>query len=157
MTNPFGPAAAATASGDRIFVSATDSHEIREYAPDGTATRLIRRQVTPQPFTDAHYRQVADQFPQLTDALGAIPRPSHVPLFSSLMVDREDHLWVQDYPSPGTTSVSWTVFDPRGAMLGQVALPANLRPTDIGRDYVLGVWADELGVEHVRMYPLRRP
>jgi hypothetical protein len=155
MTNPFGPAAASTASGNRVLVSATDSYEIREYAPNGNATRLIRRQVTPQPFTNAHYRQVADQFPQLADALAAIPRPSHVPAFSLLMADRQDHLWVQDYPSPGATSVSWTVFDPRGVMLGQVALPANFRPTDIGRDYVLGVWADDLGVEHVRLYPLR--
>lgn len=27
---------------------------------------------------------------------------------------------------------------------------------EIGDDYVLGVWEDELGVQYVRLYPLRR-
>lgn len=156
LTNPFGPTAAAVASGDRIFVGATDSYEIREYGPEGNATRIIRRGVTPQPFTEGHYRQIADQFPQLASALAEIPRPSQAPVFSSLMVDRQTNLWVQDYASPGSASAFWTVFDAEGAMLGQVTLPANLRPTDIGRDYVVGVWTGELGVEHVRMYPLRK-
>lgn len=157
LTNPFGPMAAATAGGDRIFVGATDRFEIREYGPEGKATRIIRRRVAPQPFTDAHYRQIVEPFPQMAAAFAEIPRPSHTPVLAALMMDRENHLWVQDYPAPGATSASWTVFDLRGTMLGQVALPANLRPTDVGRDYVLGVWADELGVEHVRMYSLRKP
>lgn len=156
LTNPFGPSAAAVASGDRIFIGATDSYEIREYSPEGNATRIIRRDAAPQPFTDAHFRQIVDQFPQMASALAGIPRPSQAPVFSALVVDRDNHLWVQEYPAPGATSVTWSVFDPRGAMLGQVALPANLRPTDIGRDYVVGVWTGELGVEHVRMYPLRK-
>lgn len=157
MTNPFGPMPAASASGNRISVGATDSYAIREFGPDGTATRVVRREVAPQAFTDAHFRQVADRVPQMASALAEIPRPSQAPAFSSLLLDRENNLWVQEYPAPGATSVAWTVFDRRGAMLGQVALPANLSPTDIGRDYVLGVWADELDVERIRVYSLRKP
>ncbi|HEX6861540.1 MAG TPA: hypothetical protein VF414_01930 [Thermoanaerobaculia bacterium] len=157
LTVPFGPMPAASASGNRIFIGATDRYEIREFGPDGAATRVIRRQVEPQAFTEAHFRAVADQFPQMATALAEIPRPSQAPVFAALLVDRENNLWVQDYPSPGATSISWTVFDPQGRMLGQVSLPSNFRPTDIGADYILGVWTDELGVERVRMYPLRKP
>lgn len=157
MTNPFGPMPAASAGGDRIFVGATDRYEIRQFGPDGTPTRVLRRKVDPQPFTEAHFRRVADRVPQMASALAEIPRPSRVPAYASLLVDRESNLWVQDYPSPGAASASWTVFGPEGAMLGQVAMPAAFRPTDIGADYVLGVWRDELDVERIRMYPLRKP
>ncbi len=156
MTNPFGPMPAASASGERISVGATDTYEIGEFGLDGTATRVIRRDVAPQAFTDAHFRQVADRFPQMAAALAEIPRPSQAPAFSSLLVDRENNLWVQDYPSPGAASVSWTAFNPQGAMLGQVALPAAFRPTDIGSDYMLGVWTDDLDVERIRVYSLRK-
>lgn len=157
LTVPFGPMPAASANGSQIAIGATDSYEIRQYGPDGAATRVIRRDVAPQAFTEAHFRQVAEQFPQMANALAEIPRPNQAPVFADLLVDRENNLWVQDFSSPGTTSIQWTVFDPRGAMLGQVEVPATFRPTDIGTDYVLGVWTDELDVEHVRMYPLRKP
>jgi streptogramin lyase len=148
---------AANASGDRIIVGSTDTYELRQFGPDGTATRVVRREVAPQDFTDAHFGQVADRFPQMASALAEIPRPNQAPAFSSLLVDRENNLWVQDYPSPSAAFASWTVFDPRGAMLGQVPLPAAFRPTDIGADHVLGVWTDELGVERIRVYSLRKP
>jgi hypothetical protein len=157
MTNPFGPMPAATAGGERIFAGSTDNFEIRQFGPDGTATRVVRREVAPQAFTDAHFRQVADRVPQMAAALAEIPRPSQAPAFSSLVIDREENLWVQDYPSPGAASASWTVFDSQGAMLGQVALPAAFRPTDIGADYILGIWTDELDVERIRVYSLRKP
>jgi hypothetical protein len=157
MTNPLGPMPAASASGERIFVGATDTYEIRQFGPDGTATRVIRREVAPEAFTDAHFRRVADRFPQMATALAEIPRPSQAPMFSSLLLDRDDNLWVQDYPSPGASAVPWTVFDPRGSMLGRVALPPTFRPTDIGADYVLGVWTDELDVERIHVYSLEKP
>jgi hypothetical protein len=157
MTNPLGPMPAASASGERISVGATDTYEIRQFGPDGTATRVIRREVAPEAFTDAHFRRVADRFPQMATALAEIPRPSQAPMFSSLLLDGEDNLWVQDYPSPGAPAVLWTVFDPRGGMLGRVALPPTFRPTDIGADYVLGVWTDDLDVERIHVYSLEKP
>ncbi len=157
LTVPFGPMPASSARGDRIFLSATDSYEIREFGPYGAATRVIRRRVKPQAFTEAHFRAIADQFPQMATALTGIPRPSQAPVFAALLMDRQNNLWVQDYASPGATSISWTVFDLQGRMLGPVVLSANFRPTDIGIDYILGVWAEEFGVERVRMYPLRKP
>jgi hypothetical protein len=42
-------------------------------------------------------------------------------------------------------------------MLGSVALPDRFRPTQIGSDFVLGVWSDDLDVQHVRMYRLDKP
>lgn len=157
MTNPFGPMPVASASGDRIFVGATDRYEIRQFGPNGALVRVLRREVPSQPFTDAHFRRVAERVPQMASALAELPLPSRVPAFASLLVDREGNLWVQDYPSPGGEPVAWTVFSRQGAILGQIVLPAAFRPTDVGADYVLGVGMDEQDVERIRMYALRKP
>jgi hypothetical protein len=42
-------------------------------------------------------------------------------------------------------------------MLGDVTTPADFRITQIGDDFMLGVWRDDLDVEHVRMYELLKP
>ena len=41
-----------------------------------------------------------------------------------------------------------------GRWLGDIETPPNGRVWDIGNDYVLGVWQDELDVQQVRMYRL---
>ena len=52
------------------------------------------------------------------------------------------------------TSSRWTVFDSQGVMLGVVQTPPAFLVYQIGADFVLGSWSDELDVEHVRLYEL---
>jgi hypothetical protein len=72
------------------------------------------------------------------------------------MADPDGNLWVLAYTRPGDERRSWTVFAPEGRALGTVETPPGLRIMEIGADYVLGVWRDDLDVEHVRMYRLDR-
>lgn len=53
-------------------MGATDTYALRQFEPDGTATRVVRWEVAPQAFTDAHFRQVADRVPQMASALAEI-------------------------------------------------------------------------------------
>jgi sugar lactone lactonase YvrE len=69
-------------------------------------------------------------------------------------VDAEGNLWVADYRRPGDDQPRWTVFDPTGAMLGVVETPERFSIHQIGSDFVLGSWADDMDVEHVRLYRL---
>jgi sugar lactone lactonase YvrE len=71
-------------------------------------------------------------------------------------VDADGNLWVLDYARPGDDGRHWTVFSADGRALGRVETPPGLRVLEIGRDYVLGVWQDELDVEYVRMHRLER-
>jgi hypothetical protein len=157
LTVPFGPAPVASAGGNSVFVGTTDEYVIRQYRPGRASPRLIRRRVTPQPFSDAHFNEFLENFPQYRSALQEIPRPAHLPVFSYFVADHAGNLWVQDHQAPGADRTPWTVFDREGALLGFVSLPASFRPTDIGSDYMLGVWTNELGVEHVRLYPIQKP
>ena len=46
------------------------------------------------------------------------------------------------------------MFDSEGLYLGVVETPPRFRIYEIGSDYLLGGWKDDLDVDHVRMYEL---
>ena len=46
------------------------------------------------------------------------------------------------------------MFDPSGEILGVVETPERFTIHEIGRDFVLGHWTDDMDVEHVRLYGL---
>ena len=81
------------------------------------------------------------------------------------------NLWVEPYSLPGTDLPPFQVYSPYGTWLGTIAMPAGLSlepPSalrlgtglksgfEIGDDYILGVWRDELDVEYVRLYALEK-
>jgi hypothetical protein len=94
---------------------------------------------------------------------GQLPAAT-LPVTRSIVADAVHNIWAQEY---GTAARAlgvdmagddlWNVFDPVGEWLGAVAIPSRLRVTDIGDDYVLGVWEDEMGVQSVRQYRLVKP
>jgi hypothetical protein len=62
---------------------------------------------------------------------------------------------VAEYRLPGDP-LRWAVFDPEGRFLGHVDTPEADRITHIGADFVLGLWTEEMDVEHVRVYRLEK-
>lgn len=87
----------------------------------------------------------------------AVPEPTEYPPYLGFLADTEGNLWVQEYPRPTADSAVWLVFDPDGRELGTVTLPKDLRIFEIGGDYLLTLFRDDLDVEHVRLYPLTKP
>jgi len=81
-----------------------------------------------------------------------------MPAFTSVVADRLNHLWVEEYEPPGEERPGslWTVFDPEGQVLGFVETSDGLEVLEIGEDYILGRWRDDLEVEHVQVWPLAR-
>ncbi len=80
-----------------------------------------------------------------------------MPAFADLLIDGDQNLWVQEFAAPGATELRWLVFDRDGAFRGIVAVPTELRITDLGTGEVIGVWNDDLDVESVRIYSLQPP
>ena len=166
MTLFFGRIPVFALSGDRVVLGTNDAYEMLVYSPSGALERRIRQRVEPRPVTDADVAALRQKF---TDGLPAqwlaraqpllekMPVPATMPFYRAVLVDDAGDLWVEDYAGPRDDSHAWSVFDAQGRLLGSVDMPEALRPTQIGRDYVLGVWRDELGVESVRLYALEKP
>jgi len=83
-----------------------------------------------------------------------MPYPATHPPYEGFLVDRDANLWVQDPERPRDRTRTYQVFDTSGGWLGAVEMPQGLEPTDIGADYVLGIWRDQDEIEYVRLYPL---
>jgi len=89
----------------------------------------------------------------------------HFPAHGRLIADRAGGLWMERYaprPTDGGWNPTrdeptiWEAYDAEGAWMGPVEFPADFHPFEIGSDYVLGLWRDEVDVEYVRMYGLEK-
>lgn len=163
-------------SDGRIAVADRGSSEIRffhpEPAPEGLvwplsaigprrillgAGRPFGGQLTPGVHMDTATFMIADLDGEVeARLLREIPFPETFPPFADLVLDSEGYLWAQKYRGPGERSTRWMIVDPDGRWLGTVEGPDAFRLHRAGSDYLLGVHADELGVEQVRMYRLSR-
>jgi hypothetical protein len=162
---PFGRTTEVAVSGSRFYAGHTERYEIARYTPEGAPELIIRlgRAAVPVGGVDVdrlkaeRLENANPTWRQRTERMFAdMPLPGTFPAFGDLMADPDGHLWVLDYPRPGEDARRWTVFSSEGRALGFVATPPGLRVLEIGRDHVLGVWLDDLDVEHVRLYRLER-
>ena len=164
---PFSKAPAGAAWGDLIYVGISDSYQILVYDSGGDLLRIIRLEQDPLPVTSEDTETyIQERVEQVVDAgerrrmeevYRAPPPLDRMPAYRVFRTDVLGNLWVEEYRRPGDDIPTWTVFDPEGAVLGRVSLPAGLSVREIGEDYVLGVYTDDLDVEYVQMYRLERP
>lgn len=163
----FGRLAASTVAGSDLYFGSAAAYEIRVYSEDGRLRSLIRRRVPPAPVTsrdiDAVVRsvqaQVSGAAARRTVAMRVrkFAHASTMPAYSGFRVDALGDLWVGHYRWLRQPPAAWTVFDPTGRMLGDVAVPPRFTIYEIGRDYVLGMRPDSLGVQRVELYALKKP
>ncbi|MCK5653249.1 MAG: hypothetical protein KAJ42_17810 [Gemmatimonadetes bacterium] len=164
---PFSKAPAGAAWGNLIYVGISDSYQILVYDAGGDLVRIIRLEQDPLPVTPEDtetYIQErvarvvdAEQRRRMEEVYRAPPPLDRMPAYRRFMTDGLGCLWVEESRRPGNDVPVWTVFNPEGAVLGRVSLPAGLYVQEIGEDYVLGVYTDDLDVEYVHMYRLERP
>lgn len=160
----FGRVPRIAPAGRGFYYGNSDAYEIGQYGMDGSPRRLIRK---PQPnlavtqadidlyveerlegATSESWRQ------RLEKMLSDMPYHETMPAISDLEVDAAGNLWVGEYRRPGDDEPRWSVFDGEGRLLGEVRMPPRFSVFEIGPDYVLGRWTDELDVEHVQLYEL---
>lgn len=94
-------------------------------------------------------RTIGSRLPSVTPT----PHPAFAP---EILVDPEGNVWVRESSLRGAEQTQWSVFAPGGELLGGVDMPPGLEVLEIGNDYVLGLARDELGVEYVLKYRIRK-
>jgi hypothetical protein len=84
-----------------------------------------------------------------------------------MLVDAVGNIWIREYlmgrplPAPGAR---WWVFDSTGVLRHAVRMPpveirqtdADPEPVEISDRYILGIETDDLGVQRVRSYGIRK-
>jgi hypothetical protein len=156
-------AVAAMADG-LVYVGDQETFEIRAYDGRGTLRRAIR--VTGLDLTVA-----ADDVRRAVDARLATASPSERtmlrahyaamttprtrPAYGPLVVDDLGNLWVGAFEFAGPPR-RWTVFGADGTLRATVTMPPAFDLRQVAGDLAMGVWRDELDVEHVRVYGVDR-
>ncbi len=167
---PFTQEFVFTAGATSVYVGSPDGFEVRRVPLDDSGETLIRASHVDLRTTDAHrasYRNNARalaaanpsraDLPSVERALLDVVYPETVPAFSQLMADTEGYLWVRHYKQRWSEGPeTWSVFHPEGYLLGTVETPERLQVRQIGPDFIVGIWTDELEVRFVRKHALVR-
>ncbi len=84
--------------------------------------------------------------------------PEKKAAYNGMLVDPDKNVWLRTgrhFP-PEAPSRDWTVFSPDGVLLGSLQMPERFEVFEVGSDYVLGVWKDEMEVEFIHLYHLQK-
>lgn len=149
----------ATAGTSSWFYGSGDSYEFQEWGRGGELLKLIRlareRRGMPEEIRTARDERLREMNPQAAALWRRVPLPDSLPTHEDLLVDGEGNLWVLGYVVREQEPY-WSVIDTTGRWLGNLTPPAGFRISEIGADYVTGIWADTLGVQQVRVYGLEK-
>lgn len=172
----FSPTARFRVLDGHLYVADTTEPEVRVLDEDGQRVRSVRWTVETPVAPRAGLEQVRETLrdgrdidQQLTNLLGA-PLPDGLPAFTDMLVDELGFVWVRPYlPSRDAVAVGgnvafhrnstggdWHILSPDGVRVGTVAMPTNFEPYSISTDALIGIVRDQLGVEFVHVYDLRR-
>jgi len=179
-SQPHGAQTFAVANGETVLVSDTDALAARELDLDGREIRRYSRRLARTPVLDTDWDAIRDQriksfretqersgreegdfvdrnIREIRRAFAEIQRPEFFPTHDELRVDLSGNVWLRHFAQLPAPTRTWSVFSETGPFLGEVTVPSAFRITEIGADWILGVWRDELDVESVREFRLIKP
>ena len=155
----------------RIYTGASDRMQVEELTPGGDTVRILRipdfpLALTPQQVEAERSARLDIELPQgvaslpppFVQAIEDMPSPETRPAYEALLMDPAGAIWLRPFRgmSEAGGPVQWLVLGPDGSWLGSVEIPEDFRVMDIGVDEVLGVWTDEMDVQHPQVRRLRR-
>jgi hypothetical protein len=82
--------------------------------------------------------------------------PDRLPFFGELLAGVDGELWVQEYSPVSTTPRRYLVLNSEGRPVASVTVPAGLRVTHAGRDFVVVLTRDADDLEGVKVFRLTR-
>ena len=156
--------------GSRIFYGSSDLMQVEELDPSGRVVRILRIPGYPLDLTDAQIaaernsRLDMDLPPGVTlppfirRVVEALPAPTTRPAYADMLVDPSGAVWLELYRagSEEDRPQEWLILDADGTWLGTVEIPDGFRITDVTMETVLGVWRDDVDVEHPQVLRLTR-
>jgi hypothetical protein len=153
------------AAGGGFVVGHADAFSFSIHEADGSLSRIVRAHLPNRAVTRADIDRFREPDPEagpgssdlFNRVLDALPLPSHFPAYAGIRVDAEDNIWVRRYAWPeGESGEEWHIFDPEGRWLGAIMMPAGFSLERVTTDEVLGIFRDDVDVEHLRAYRLKR-
>jgi hypothetical protein len=169
VTSPFVPLGAAAlyrTDGSSLVTNSSGNPELRRYSADDSLEAIYRwsphrtriEDIWPE-FSEDYLEGVSeDSRPAYRRLLESddLPLDEFVPAMEDIVIDSQGLIWVAHFRLPWRPDRVWDVLSPDGEWLGPMTTPEGMKVLEIGDDYILGVHADQLGTERVRVFTLHR-
>jgi len=175
---PFSREGDIAAGGEHMFVlTSSADNRVRVYDTSGRLARVLAidfaREAPTSADVSAWVESWMEEFqPPSEDVedwwrfgFREVSPPDSIPLLRSLEVDSEGNVCAERYPLTWDSPAHYWCFTPDGFFVRSVELPAgHVRrgphpywdtQLQFTPRHVLGVWADDLGVERVKVFELR--
>ncbi|HEX6643286.1 MAG TPA: hypothetical protein VF037_01330 [Gemmatimonadales bacterium] len=169
----FGRSSVVHAVGGRLYAATNESFELREFDAGGAPKRFIRVLVPAQPVRPEDRAEQLEQSLRAIDEFNAqapealreqwrrIERERRVaaefPFIGEFLVAPSGEFWVEEYGWRRAAARRYLVFDSAGRLVARAEAPLRARPLALRDDAMLAVWRDADDIEHLRVYPVRRP
>ncbi len=156
--------------GSVVFSGSGDLMEVEERDLRGELVRILRIPDFPLSLTNDEIlaeRQayLGDQLPAgitlpapIRQFVDELPVPASRPAYAEMLADPTGAVWLELYRgrSEQNRPQAWLVLDATGSWLGIVDVPDRFAVMEVTMETVLGVWRDELDVEHPQVLTLTR-
>ena len=163
----FGKGSHVAALGQRIFLGPSDAMQVEVLDMTGNLVRILRIPDYPLDLTDARIATEREaRFedlpspapPVIRQLVEDLPAPATRPAYANMLVDPSGAIWLELYRgmSERDRPQEWLILDADGTWLGTVEVPDRFRVLELRMDTMLGVWRDEVDVEHPQVLRLRR-
>lgn len=158
--------AASGGSPPVVAIAPNPEYSIEVWSLEGELTRIIRRLDARRPPTDEEVATAVAEHEarqMIPQQLGVDPPeidtepPALLSAVFGLTVGISGDIWVRRHPlGPLHDETIFDVFDVEGRYRGEVRYAGYYWLYEVGEDYVLGAWLDELGVPHIVLHGLSR-
>lgn len=88
--------------------------------------------------------------------LGKVGYKETMPRFSALVADADGNVWIGEYARPGESMRRWLIVDRVGSNMSAIDIPTSIEVLYISGDNLLGLTRDELDLETVGLYVIRK-
>jgi hypothetical protein len=163
---PFSVAPSGTVGREAFYLLRGGASEVRVYDAKGVVRKILRidgisREIREQDLNayiearvaTAPSAAVAETFQR---EYRHVPLPDLFPVFDEILVDSREWIWARMYQVGESRLRDWVIFDSDGRARGTIEVPGGVEIHQAGEDFLLGVWQDEWGVEHVQRLRLVR-
>jgi hypothetical protein len=150
----------------RAYVAASDTDSLNVFSLDGKQLGSIGLSLPGRRTTPLHFERAIEDIVSnirgsrmsslVRGEMQKLPRPPLLPRMSGLAVDDDGLIWIVTSVA-GDPTTSFVVVDSAGKRVATVDdAPINVKVTDVGRDYILGVHTDTNGVARIVSFGLDR-
>lgn len=155
-------------AGGLVAHGTTDSPELVWYDVEGARVLVTRWDSKPRPADDDDWARYEEgnrlrgggrdpevlnrDLQRRREAFGGV-----MPLYRWLLGDSAGNLWLSEFDFVDIWPARYAIVQADGVWLGTVEFPRPIRILDISDTHVLGVETDELDVEAVTLYRIRKP